>query len=177
MIQRARARAVDSIEIGVVARAHGVRGWVKAHVYWSGSEVLLEVGAVLVTLPGEVARWRDIEEARRADKVVLLKLLGVNDRDAAEALRGATLALPRDQLPALEDGEYYLCDLVGATVLVAGEPFGKVVEVRMHPTLDSIVIRTPDGKVVEQPLAEPWLEKVDTAAGEVSLANLDGVIA
>jgi 16S rRNA processing protein RimM len=150
---------------------------VKAHVYWSDSDALLEVGAVLVTLPGEAGRWRDIEEARRADKVVLLKLAGVNDRDAAEALRGATLALQRDQLPPLEEGEYYLCDLVGAKVLVAGEAFGEVVEVRTHPTLDSIVIRTPDGKVVEQPLTEPWLEKVDTAAGEVSLANLDGVIA
>lgn len=154
-----------------------MRGWVKAHVYWSGSDALLEVGAVLVTVQGEAAVWRDIEEARRADKTVLLKLAGVNDRDAAEALRGATLALERAQLPPLEEDEYYLCDLVGAKVSVGGELYGEVVEVRTHPTLDSIVIRTKDGQVVEQPLAEPWLEKVDTRAGEVTLANLDGVIA
>jgi 16S rRNA processing protein RimM len=168
---------VDSIEIGRIARAHGVRGWVKAHAYWSGSEALLEVGAVLVSVAGEAPVWRDIEEARRADKTVLLKLAGVNDRDAADALRGAALSLERQQLPALEDGEYYLCDLVGAKVSVAGELYGEVVEVRTHETLDSIVIRTQDGQLVEQPLAEPWLENVDTSAGEVTLANLDGVIA
>jgi 16S rRNA processing protein RimM len=168
---------VDSIEIGRIARAHGVRGWVKAHVYWSGSDALLEVGSVLVAAKGEPAAWRDIEEARRADRTVLLKLAGVNDRDAAEALRGATLALERSQLPPLEDGEYYLCDLVGAKVIVAGSLYGEVVEVRTHPTLDSIVIRTSDGKLVEQPLTEPWLESVDAGAGEVTLANLDGVIA
>ena len=167
---------MDSIEIGRIARAHGVRGWVKAHVYWSGSDALLEVGAVLVTVAGQLPVWRDIEEARRADKSVLLKLAGVNDRDAADALRGAALALERQQLPPLEEDEYYLCDLVGAKVSVAGELYGEVVEVRTHPTLDSIVIRTQDGKLVEQPLTEPWLEKVDTRAGEVTLANLDGVI-
>jgi len=168
---------VDGIEIGRIARAHGVRGWVKAHVHWEGSDALLEVGAVWVELPGQPGAWRDIEEARRADRTVLLKLVGVNDRDAAEALRGAGLALEREQLPALEEGEYYLCDLVGVKVQIAGELYGEVVEVRTHPTLDSVVIRTLAGEFVEQPLAEPWLVKVDTKAGELELANLDGVIA
>jgi 16S rRNA processing protein RimM len=171
-----RRGSADTIDVGRITRPHGVRGWVKARPHWSESRALLEVSSVYVSQPEQQGCWMPIEHARMADKAVLLKLAGVSDREAAEALRGASLSVYREQLGELEPGEFYLCDLVGAEVTVAGAAYGEVVEVRSHPTLDTIVVRLLDGELVEQPLVAPWLERVDVAAGKVDFSTADGAI-
>jgi 16S rRNA processing protein RimM len=168
---------MDPLEVGRIARPHGVRGWLKARLHWSESQALLEVSRVLVRTAQGEPRWFEIEDRARQDRGVLLKLSGIDDREAAESLRGACLFVERAQLGELEPGEFYLCDLIGAKVSVAGVEYGQVVDVRSHPTLDSIVVRTLEGILVEQPLTAPWLSRVDTQAGEVELASTDGVIA
>jgi 16S rRNA processing protein RimM len=107
---------------------------------------------------------------------VLLRLSGVHDRDAAEALRGLTVCVPRERLPPPEEGEYYLCDLVGATVRTPSKIIGQVTEVRVHPSVDTLVIRAPDGKLLEQVIAEPWVQSVDIEAKVVELSSEDGLI-
>jgi 16S rRNA processing protein RimM len=149
---------------------------VKARLHWAESRALFEARRVLVSVPQAEPRWFRIESANVAQQGMLLKLAGVDTRESAETLRGAALALTRDELPALEEGEFYLCDLVGATVLVAGQIYGEVIEVRTHPTLDTVVVRTADGSLVEQPLTSPWLVRVDSAAREIELANTYGII-
>lgn len=168
--------AAATIDVGTIARPHGVRGWLKAQVHWSESDALLDVERVLVGSAGSEPRWYTIEQASRAGKGVLLKLSGIDDRDAAELLRGASLSVSRTELEPLEEGEFYLCDLVGAKVSVAGAAYGQVVEVRTHPTIDTVVIRTESGESVEQPLVAPWLVRVDAARGEIELSSTDGVI-
>jgi 16S rRNA processing protein RimM len=84
--------------------------------------------------------------------------------------------VPRDRLPPPEQGEYYLCDLVGATVRTSSRIVGEVTEVRVHPSVDTLVIRAPDGKLFEQVIAEPWIESVDVEAKLVELSSEDGLI-
>jgi 16S rRNA processing protein RimM len=117
-----------------------------------------------------------VRGARAADRAVLLSLVGVDDRDAAEALRGSTVCVPRAALPPLADGEYYLCDLVGATVVAPQGVVGEVVEVRVHPSVDTLVLRTPDGVILEQPIADPWIESVDVGEMRVELTSTDGIV-
>jgi 16S rRNA processing protein RimM len=164
------------VEIGRVTRPHGVRGEIRVHLHWAGSETLDQAGTITLVRRGEPSVHR-VRSARRADKAVLLSLEGVSDRDAAEALRGATVCVPRESLPAVEEGEYYLCDLVGARVVAPDAVLvGEVVEVRVHPTVDTLVIRTPDGKVVEQAISEPWIRNVDTEHKLVELSSTEGLI-
>jgi 16S rRNA processing protein RimM len=165
-----------AIEVGRIARAHGVRGELRVLLHWPESDSLLTADEVLVQLPGEEARAMAIEGARRADRAILLKLAGVSDRDAASALRGASLLVPRDVLPAADAGEFYLCDLIGARVVEPGGELGVVVEIRGHPSVDCLVIRTADGKLLEQPLVAPWFERVDLEARCVYLSGRDGLI-
>lgn len=166
---------MKTLELGRVLRPHGLGGELKVRLHWDGSTTLSEVDSVIVGAGAE-ATSRAIEHVRPGPKGVLLKLAGIDDRDAAEALSGAPLAVPRSALPALEPGEYYLADLIGAEVWGPEGRLGQVTELRSHPTVDAVVVRLADGRVVEQALAPPWLEAVDVDAGRIVLSSTDGLV-
>lgn len=163
------------IEIGRVVKAHGIRGELKVLLHWERSDSLEHVGEVVVGRDASARTFR-IRAARPADRAVLLALVGVDDRDAAESLRGEPVSVRREALPPLADGEYYLCDLVGAAVVSPEGPVGQVVEVRVHPSVDTLVVKAPDGSLLEQPLSEPWIVAVDVAAKRVELSGRGGII-
>jgi 16S rRNA processing protein RimM len=163
------------IELGRLTRPHGVRGEIRMHLHWEESVTLDEAPSITLFRGGKPLGERKIVDGRYVDKAVLLRLEGVADRGAAEALRGAQVCVPRALLPALAPGEYYLSDLIGARVVSPEGPLGEVVEIRMHPSVDSIVVKKPDGVLVEQPLVEPWIASVDTDAKVVELTSTDGL--
>ena len=163
------------VEIGRVSKPHGVRGEMKVRLHWPSSDTLFAVRTVTIDLDGRRREIR-IESARGGAGAVLLKLDGVDDRDAAGELRGAGVCVRRDELPALEDGDYYLCDLVGARVVAGASEIGRVIDVVTHPTIDSLVIRAEDGKRLEQPMSPHWVVRVDPAAGVVELASVEGLV-
>jgi 16S rRNA processing protein RimM len=165
-----------TLEVGVVARAHGVRGELKVALHWAESDAL-QPDRELILVGGDGSeRSVTVDGVRPANRSLLVKLRGIDDKDAADALRGFTIHVFRADLPAPGPNEYYLSDLIGATVLFSDRVIGEVVEVRTHPTVDSIVIRDAEGKLVEQPLAEHWIEQVDVAAGQIRLSSTDGLI-
>lgn len=164
------------MRIGRVTRAHGLRGELEVRLDWADSNALLEAKHVLLALPDGRSELRTLAGTRQTHKGVLLKVEGVSDRTAADALGGATVSVLRKQLPALAEGEYYLCDLHGLQVTGPSGVLGQVVEVQMYPSVDAIVIEAPSGDRFEQPLLPHWLSKVDVAAGVVALSSLDGLL-
>jgi 16S rRNA processing protein RimM len=166
---------LNAIEIGRVIKPHGLGGELKVRLHWTESDALDHVEALFVRI-GDVERELGIESVRPSPPGVLLKLEGIDDRDAAETLRDALILVPRDALPPLEPGEYYLSDLVGLEVVGPDGVVGVVVEVRTHPSVDAAVVRLPDGKLVEQPLVEPWLEAVDLKGNQLVLSSLEGLV-
>ena len=79
----------------------------------------------------------------------------VTDRNAAEALRGTALTVPRSALPPLEEGEYYHTDLIGLAALSdAGEALGTVVGVENFGAGDILEIERPGGKRFMVPMTE-----------------------
>jgi 16S rRNA processing protein RimM len=164
------------IEVGRVARAHGIRGDVRVALHWEHSDALSHVDEVVLSGKGRTLGTFRIRSVRAVDRGVLLSLVGVEDRDRAESLRGATVSVARAALPPLEDGEYYLCDLVGASVASPNGPVGEVIEVRVYPSVDTLVVRAPDGTLYEQVIAEPWIAKVDVPNGRIELTSADGLV-
>jgi 16S rRNA processing protein RimM len=167
---------VDLVEIGRVTRPHGIRGELRVQLHWPESDAFEHAGSVTLERDGRTLFSGKVVSARRAEKAVLLKLQGVDDRNAAESFRDALVSVPRSALPPLEPGEYYLCDLVGAKVVAPGAEVGEVVEVRAHPSVDTIVVKTPDGTLLEQPLTDPWIVSVDAEKKLVELSTTDGLI-
>jgi 16S rRNA processing protein RimM len=99
------------LEVGYVARAHGVRGELRVHLHAADSTTLLDVDRAWF---GGVER--KILSARPTNNALLLTIEGVTDRDAAEALRGTKIEVARADVP-LGEGEYFVADLPGCEVV------------------------------------------------------------
>ncbi len=169
------AESEAGLEVGRVSKAHGIGGELRIVPHWESSDALERVRELWLTVGGQ-RRTYGIERARPVPRAYLVKLSGVDDRNAAEALHGATVSVPRSVLPPLEPGEYYLIDLVGAKVSGPDGDVGEVTGIVSHPTVDVVVLRLADGSSAEQPLAEPWLQSVDVAARRIVLNSLDGLM-
>jgi 16S rRNA processing protein RimM len=163
------------LEVGHVQRAHGLGGEVRVHLHWTGSQALHEASAVWLETKSGRVRY-EVESTRGSSKALLLKLRGVNDRNAAEALQGAVLFTDRAELSPLETDEFYLADLVGAVVVAPDGEVGIVEGVEIYPTADALVIRTPNDQLLQQALVEPWIESIDVAGRRVVLTSREGLI-
>lgn len=169
----------DLLAIGRVARAHGLKGELRVETFFDQSDALAEVDALWLSpqpASPDGAQKHEVEWARPVPKAYLVKLTGVSDRNGAEALKGATVWVERGALPATDDSEYYLVDLIGAKVVGPEGEIGTVVAIATHPTVDAVVIQTADGKRLEQPLIDDWIARVSVADKLIELSTLDGLI-
>ncbi|HTA94341.1 MAG TPA: ribosome maturation factor RimM [Polyangiaceae bacterium] len=165
----------ETLEVGRVSKAHGIIGELRVTPHYEASDSLARAQEIWLDLKGSSVLYQ-VERARAVPRAFLVKLRGVDDRNAAEALHGATVSVAREVLPALEPGEYYLVDLVGARVVGPDGDVGEVTSVVSHPTVDVIVLKLADGRTAEQALSLPWLAEVDVAARRVVLSSLDGLM-
>lgn len=164
------------LEIGTVTKPHGLRGELKVHLFFEHSRALWEVRSVTLQSPSGTRRSVAISAVRGTNKEPILCLEDVSDRDGAEALRGHTIWVERTAVAPLEPGEYYLIDLVGCQVMLAGEVLGRVTEVRPDPSVDTMVVELAAGGFADQPVLDTWVERVDIAARIVELSSDDGLI-
>jgi 16S rRNA processing protein RimM len=169
------AQPVSWIELGVIAKPHGVRGEVRVHVFNPESTLLRELAEVfLVGEEDEEPALVEVESTRQGPKALLMSLAGVGSREDAEALRGYTLCVPREALPELEEGEYYHADLIGLQAFDGDEAIGEVSDVIDYPSAECLKIERPGG-YIEVPMLPKWLERVDVEAGRVHLRDLDDI--
>jgi 16S rRNA processing protein RimM len=167
--------SVSWIELGVVARPHGVTGEIRVHVFNSESTLLRELGEVfLIGDDGEEPALVDVVSTRQGSKALLMRLEGVTSLEDAESLRGYALCVPREALPDLEEGEYYHADLIGLEAFEGPESLGKVVEVIDYPSAECLKIERPGG-FLEVPMLARWLDRVDIEGGKVHLKDLDDI--
>ena len=129
------------VALGRIARAHGIKGQLKLEPYNDASEALPAIRTARLTLPDGTQRDCRIIAATPHPNYFLLTLAGVSTRDDAEALTGAELSVPRPALPALEDGEVYLVDLLGLPVVTDdGVELGELVDVMETGANDVLVV-------------------------------------
>lgn len=135
----------DLVCLGVVTSPHGVRGQVKIKYYTQEPEGLISYGH-LYDAKGNVTF--DIVLKGEAKGLLIASIKGVNDRNAAERLKGTEFFVPREALPETESGdEFYYEDLVGMDVMLeSGEVFGRVLQVHNHGAGDLLEIMRSDGK-------------------------------
>ena len=117
----------DAIEVGRILDAWGVKGWLKVLPHSSDPEALFAAKSWFLQAPE--AKFRPgfnafsgtvsiaVDEAKTHSDSVVAKVNGLDDRTAAEALRGARIFLPRSSFPAASTDEYYWVDLIGLAVV------------------------------------------------------------
>lgn len=161
--------------MGRIFGSWGVRGGVRVDPYSADPESLAEFSTWLVGRGGE---WKEyaVVEARLHTTQIVASLAGVEDRDAALALKGCEVAVPRQSLPEPEEGSYYWSDLVGLQVVnTAGELLGNVKEIFSNGAHD--VIATQEAQEAKEAQAGgtarliPWtaVSSVDLAARRIEV--------
>ena len=146
------------VTLAAIIGAHGVTGEVRLKLFAEGLESLtahksFNDGALT------------LKSLRPGSNGVIARFAEVSDRNAAEALRGTELTVPRDALPPLAEGEYYHTDLIGLPCASTdGADLGTCVTVENFGAGDVLEIERPDGKRFMVPMkaeAVPeWGERI-----------------
>jgi len=151
--------------IAQIGAAHGVRGEVRLKPFTADPLGVAAYGP----LESEDGKHRlEIEAVRPAKDMLVARLKGVTDRNAAEALKNMRLYVARERLPKPADDEFYHADLVGlAAVSAQGEPIGTVKAVHNFGAGDLLEIEPADGATMMLPFNETTVPKIDIAAGQI----------
>jgi 16S rRNA processing protein RimM len=161
-------RGDPRLEIGGVARVHGIRGEVVVHTHDPDSTILGEVDTIWV---GGVQR--KILQARGTHRGWLMAFEGVTTRNDAELLKGQIVEVDRAAL-GLEEGEVLLDDLVGCKVVCTdGRPWGTIAAVQLGPQ-DLLLIH--DGELERLlPFVDEFVKSIDVVAGIVTVDPPEGI--
>lgn len=173
----------DHIAVGEISGLHGVQGWLKVFSDAQPRENIFSYSSwYLYTRDGvknvAVSSWRE------QGKTLIAKIVGINDRESARALIGATIAIDNAQLPVLDKGNFYWRDLIGLRVETVyssdeGKPKGKrdlgVVQSLIETgSNDVLVVKGDDKSVDQKDRLVPWIPDqfvldVDLAQGIVTV--------
>ena len=159
--------------MGRVLASYGVQGWIKARAFTAAADGLLAYKTWWLTAMDGRQRCFRVREARVHAGALLACLEGLSAREEAASWRGATIGVPREALPALGAGEFYLNDLVGLDVVDRrGERLGCVVgvlETGAHPVLRVRAGANKDGVERLIPIVPAYVEAIDLAAGRIDV--------
>jgi 16S rRNA processing protein RimM len=165
----------DVIVVGRIGPARGVKGEVFVQPFTDAPEERFAAGSVLLTEPAQRGPLT-VETANFNGPKLAVHFVGVDDRTAAESLRGTQLVMPASERPELDDpDEFYTSDLVGlAARTVAGAELGPVQDVIDIAGADYLVLRVAD---VERlvPFVTAIVPTVDIAAGFVLIDPPEGL--
>ena len=165
------------IQVGVIGRAHGVRGWMKVISHTADPADLTAYGP-LSDAQGRVLRltWKadGVAEVTRLVNGVPVR---VCDRAEAEKLTNTRLFIDRSALPPADADEFYLADLIGlAAVDLAGEPLGRVLVVHDYGAGASLEVERPAASALLIPFTAHCVPTVDLAAGRLVVVLPDEVV-
>ena len=161
------------LECGKIVATHGLRGEVKVLPWCDGPEALVPIKTFYLDGGNTPKR---AERCRIQKNMVLLKLEGVDTPEAAQALRGRVLWLDREE-DTLEEGQYYLQDLMGLSVKDAdtGEVYGTLRDVTETGANDVYHVAFPDGRVQLIPAIPQVIVEIDIDGGKMLIRPLEGL--
>jgi len=158
----------DRVLVGAVSGAHGIHGVLRIKSF--------------TTVPGDIGTYGPLEDEAgeprpikltggSAAGAILARLPGVEDRSAAEALKGTRLYIPRSALPATEEDEWYYADLIGLDAInTQGAHLGTVHAVLDHGAGEVIEIGLVSGGTLLLPFTHDAVPRVDVPGGRIFIA-------
>jgi 16S rRNA processing protein RimM len=164
----------DLVLVGHVTGAYGIQGWLRIKVYSTDADALLHARTWWLDKPG--LRDVDVLQVRMHGDDVVAQLMGVVDRNAAEALKGASVQVRRSHFPPLADDEFYWVDLIGLPVEnLRGEPLGVVADLMdngAHPILRVVAPLVPGTDKQKEcliPFVDRFVKTVDRTANRITV--------
>jgi len=151
----------ELVEIGRVAKPWGIKGEVKIKLTTDIPDRFEGLDGVYLCHGCLEPTYHRIEWIKRLKDAVAVKFEGVETREEVEHLRGREVAVPESERAQLEEGEFYIYDLIGLEVVdTNGKPLGSLGSVYQGAAQDIFVVRTPEGPVMVPAVAE-YVYEVD----------------
>lgn len=161
------------VNAGRIAGVFGLRGELKLDASRAGDDAVRPGLAATLSLADGTSRAATISAVRRHQGRPLIRIAGVEDATAAEALIGARIAIARSDAP-LGPGEFFDEDLVGCRVFdAAGADCGAVVDVVHYPHQDLLVVGAARALV---PLVRAFIETIDVERREIRVNAPPGLL-
>lgn len=191
-LQRSRQAGMERIKIGKIVNAVALRGEVKVYHYSDCKERFSELDHIIVERNSR-SREYDIENVRYQKDMVILKLKGVDDRNAAEALKESDVMITEADLKELPEDTFYVRDLIGCRVYDTGgaggdgtnagedaacrvREIGVVTDVLQNTAQDIYQVRTPDGREVLIPAVGDFVKEVNIGTKSIRVTLIPGMI-
>lgn len=171
------AAASGRLTLARFGAAHGVQGEVRLKSFTEDPMAVASYG------PLESADGRQfiVTDTRRAAgkalDMLVVRIKGVTDRGAAEALNGIELSVPRDRLPDADLDDFYYADLIGLTAeTLAGEALGTVTAIHNHGAGDLLEVARAVGIPALIPFTRQIVPKIDVQSGKIVIDPPDGLL-
>lgn len=167
--------SIQQIALGDIVGTHGVAGWVRLRLFNPEGRTLYASAQVELTR-GESRLTVDVEQAKPHRGLVLVKLRGVDDMDAARGLVGYRLSVPGERLEALASSEYYYAEVVGFEVLDAdGGRVGTVTRIWAKQGGDLLVVAGPEREHLV-PAVREVIRQIDVVERTITIDPPDGLL-
>lgn len=167
------AAPAKGILVGVVGAPHGIRGLVRVESL-SDFPFRFAPGSIMRAMPA--GKQLEVESSAPYNAVLLVKFVGIDDRNAAELLRSARLEIGPEQVVPLPEGEYYHFQIAGLTVYEGAERLGVVREVIPGSAHDLYMVDKDDGGELLIPALKKVVKKIDLAGGKMEVELPCGLI-
>lgn len=164
----------DLTQVGYVSGAFGVTGSIRVTPFSTDADGLLSVKTWWLDKSG--LQSVSVRTAKLHGGDVVAQLAGTLGRDAAEALKGAAVLIPRSHFPALPADEFYWSDLIGLDVVnLQGDALGQVADMmhngaqsilRIHPVPDAASEKAPERLI---PFVDQFIKTVDQAGKKITV--------
>src|ERR1700737_3230419 len=169
--------ATDRIALGIIRKAHGVRGEASVDPWTDTVNRFDTLRRVILVSPDEQStREMTIEAAREHSGRVLLKFAEIGTPEELRDLQGWTIELPESEARPLEEGEYFLHDLVGLRLIDAdGGDHGVVTDAYEGGGGVLLNVMPSSGKAYELPFAAEICTRIDLATKTMTVALPEGI--
>lgn len=165
-----------NLEIGQIVNTFGIKGYVKVVPYVDNIERYDELKKVYVKNK-ETAVEYEVEEVKYQKDMVLLKLKGINKIEEAEKLRNTFLEVDRKNAIELKEGEYFIADLIGISVITDdGKELGKIEDIYNRGSSDIYVVKDELGKQILLPAIEDVIKEINIGDNKVIVHIIEGLI-
>ena len=146
----------QTLKIGLIVKPQGIKGEVKVQPLTDDINRFKNLKEVII----DQANYR-VLSVSIGGGVVFMALSGITDRNTAEAFRGKFLCVKRENAVALEEGRYFIADVIGCKLITDdGKNLGEIIDVTSSRT-DVITVKCADGKIMRFPFLKDLVVTVD----------------